>query len=81
MSNSFYRLLLIDPDPVFRVGLREWLKPLADLNIVAEADTAQQALQILAGTETLATPKQPIPSKLALNIDLAILGFNIARLP
>jgi DNA-binding NarL/FixJ family response regulator len=79
MSNSFYRLLLIDPDPVFRVGLREWLKPLADLNIVAEADTAQQALQILAGTETLATPKQPIPSKLALNIDLAILGFNIAQ--
>jgi DNA-binding NarL/FixJ family response regulator len=79
MSNPFYRLLLIDPDPVFRLGLREWLKPLADLNIVAEADTAQQALQILAGTETLETPKQPIPSKLALNIDLAILGFNIAQ--
>jgi DNA-binding NarL/FixJ family response regulator len=79
MSNPFYRLLLIDPDPVFRLGLRAWLKPLADLDIVAEADTTQQALQILAGAGTLETPKQSIPSKLALNIDLVILGFNIAQ--
>jgi DNA-binding NarL/FixJ family response regulator len=79
MSNPFYRLLLIDPDPVFRLGLRAWLNPLADLDIVAEAETAEQALQILAGTGSLASPKKSIPSELALKVDLAILGFNSAQ--
>jgi DNA-binding NarL/FixJ family response regulator len=79
MSNPLYRLLLIDPDPVFRLGLRAWLKPLADLEIVDETGTAEQSLQILAGAGTLETPKKQIPSKLELNIDLVILGFNIAQ--
>jgi DNA-binding NarL/FixJ family response regulator len=79
MSNPIYRLLLIDPDPVFRLGLRAWLDPLPDLGIAAETDTAEQALQILAGTAALESPKKLIPRKPALKIDLAVLGFNIGQ--
>jgi DNA-binding NarL/FixJ family response regulator len=81
MSNPIYRLLLIDPDPVFRLGLRAWLNSLPDLDIVAETGTAEQALQILVGTAALESPKKPIPRKPALKIDLAILGFNIGQGP
>jgi DNA-binding NarL/FixJ family response regulator len=80
MSNPIYRLLLIDPDPVFRLGLRAWLDPLPDLDIVAETGTAEQALQILAGT-ALESPKKFIPRKPALKIDLVVLGFNIGQGP
>jgi DNA-binding NarL/FixJ family response regulator len=75
MSNPVYRLLLIDPDPVFRLGLRAWLNPLADLDMVAEADTAAQAVQMLAGTAA-SEPSQP-----ALMIDLVVLGFNLGQGP
>jgi DNA-binding NarL/FixJ family response regulator len=80
MSNPVYRLLLIDPDPVFRLGLRAWLNPLADLEVVAEADTAAQAMQILAGTAPALEPSQPLsPRQPALKIDLVVLGFNIGQ--
>lgn len=80
MSNPVYRLLLIDPDPVFRLGLRACLNPLADLEIVAEADTAAQAVQILAGTTPALEPSQPLsPRQPALKIDLVVLGFNIGQ--
>jgi DNA-binding NarL/FixJ family response regulator len=81
MSNPPYRLLLIDPDPVFRLGLRAWLNPLPDLEIMAEADTAQQALQMLAGTAPLDPPKPLIRRQPALNINLVVLGFNIGSGP
>jgi DNA-binding NarL/FixJ family response regulator len=80
MSNPVYRLLLIDPDPVFRLGLRAWLNPLADLEVVAEADTAAQGMQILAGTAPGLEPSQPLsPRQPALEIDLVVLGFNIGQ--
>jgi DNA-binding NarL/FixJ family response regulator len=79
MSNPVYRLLLIDPDPVFRLGLRALLNPLADLDMVAEADTAEQALQILAETTAL-EPSQPLsPRQPALMIDLVVVGFNMGQ--
>jgi DNA-binding NarL/FixJ family response regulator len=81
MSNPSCRLLLIDPDPVFRLGLRAWLNPLPDLEIVAEADTAQQALQILAGTAPLDPPQPLIRRQPALNIDVVVLGFNVGLGP
>jgi DNA-binding NarL/FixJ family response regulator len=80
MSNPVYRLLLVDPDPVFRLGLRAWLNPLADLEILAEADTAAQAVQILAGTAPALESSQSLsPRQTALKLDLVVLGFNIGQ--
>jgi DNA-binding NarL/FixJ family response regulator len=77
MSNPVYRLLLIDPDPVFRLGLRALLNPLADLDMVAEADTADQALQILAETTAL-EPSQPLSSRQPA-LDLVVVGFTMGQ--
>lgn len=41
------RLMLIDDDPIFRLGLRTALEAFPDLQVVAEADTRTQALEIL----------------------------------
>jgi CheY-like chemotaxis protein len=40
--------LLIDQDPIFRLGLRVALSALPDIQVVAEAETDTRALQILA---------------------------------
>ena len=48
MSDRPLKLLLIDSDPIFRLGLRQTLEEFPDLEIVAEADTYTTALQILA---------------------------------
>jgi DNA-binding NarL/FixJ family response regulator len=41
------RILLIDDDPIFRLGLRTALEALPDLQVVAEADTGTEALEAL----------------------------------
>ena len=41
------RILLIDDDPIFRLGLRTALEAFADIQIVAEADTGAAALELL----------------------------------
>ncbi|WP_414550076.1 DUF3685 domain-containing protein [Anabaena sp. CCY 0017] len=48
MSNRPLKLLLIDQDPIFRLGLRVALSALPDIEVVAEAETETTALQILA---------------------------------
>ncbi len=40
-------ILLIDDDPIFRLGLRTALESFPDLQVVAEADTGAAALEIL----------------------------------
>jgi DNA-binding NarL/FixJ family response regulator len=47
MSKPF-KLLLIDSDPVFRMGLRAWLQQFSDLEAIAEAKTGTDALAMLA---------------------------------
>jgi len=44
-------ILLIDDDPIFRLGLRTALEPFPDLQVVAEADTGAAALDRLRGHE------------------------------
>src|SRR4028119_2293794 len=41
------RILLIDDDPIFRLGLRTALEAFADIQVVAEADTGAAALELL----------------------------------
>ncbi|MEA5599207.1 DUF3685 domain-containing protein [Rivularia sp. UHCC 0363] len=48
MSDRPVKLLLIDSDPIFRLGLRQTLEELSELQVVAEAETYTTALQILA---------------------------------
>ncbi|MDB9375559.1 DUF3685 domain-containing protein [Nodularia sphaerocarpa] len=48
MSNRPLKLLLIDQDPIFRLGLRVALSALPDIEVVSEAETDTTALQILA---------------------------------
>lgn len=48
MTNRPLKLLLIDQDPIFRLGLRAALSSVPHIQVVAEADTETSALQILA---------------------------------
>lgn len=48
MSHRPIKLLLIDSDPIFRLGLRQTLEEFPELQVVAEAETYTSALQILA---------------------------------
>ncbi|MCS6813905.1 MAG: DUF3685 domain-containing protein, partial [Cyanobacteria bacterium] len=52
MDDTPYNLLLIDEDPVFRLGLRTLLAQFADLLVTAEADNSTLALKILASLES-----------------------------
>ncbi len=47
MSDEIYKLLLIDTDHIFRMGLRSWLAQFSDFEVVAEAETVAEALEIL----------------------------------
>ncbi|MCC5636681.1 DUF3685 domain-containing protein [Nostoc sp. CHAB 5844] len=48
MSDRPLKLLLIDQDPIFRLGLRVALEEMPNLQVVAEVETDTAALQILA---------------------------------
>ena len=43
----FTHILLIDDDPIFRLGLRSALEAFPDFQVVAEADTGTEALELL----------------------------------
>ncbi len=51
MNNKPYKLLLIDQDPIFRLGLRTLLTQFSDLLVIAEADNSTVALKILDETD------------------------------
>lgn len=57
------RLMLVDEDPVFRLGLRIWLEQTADYAVVAEAGQAEEALAILVSRTVMGDgpPPDPIP--------------------
>jgi DNA-binding NarL/FixJ family response regulator len=63
MSDELYRLLLIDSDRIFRMGMRSWLAQFSDLEVVAEVDTAETALEYLSDD--------------AIDIDLILLDLNL----
>jgi DNA-binding NarL/FixJ family response regulator len=65
------RILIVDDHPVVRQGLRSLLSNHADLQIIAEAEHAQQAL---------AAVKQDCPDIVLLDIRLpGITGIEVAR--
>ena len=48
MSDRLLKLLLVDQDPIFRLGLRVALEEFPNVQVVSEAQTDTAALQILA---------------------------------
>lgn len=73
MSDKLYRLILVDDDHIFRIGMRSWLEQFPDFEVVAETDTAEETLAVLIGN---AEDK----SLALLDVDLVILDLNLGRL-
>ncbi|PZV07656.1 MAG: hypothetical protein DCF32_06850, partial [Leptolyngbya sp.] len=61
MTTAPLRLMLVDEDPVFRLGLRIWLEQTAGYAVVAEATQADDALAILASRASLENPPDAAP--------------------
>ncbi|MFN5766587.1 MAG: response regulator transcription factor, partial [Pseudanabaena sp.] len=62
MSDELYKLLLIDADRIFRMGMRSWLAQFSDLEVVADAESVDETLGILQEE---------------LDFDLVILDLNL----
>jgi DNA-binding NarL/FixJ family response regulator len=65
-QNRVLRLILIEDDPVFRLGLVACLEPFADLQVVLEADSTTRALQLLR--DLVAAPDTIVPNTIAEEI-------------
>ena len=50
MTRIPLRLLLVDADPLFRLGLRTWLEQTAGYRVVAETGQAQEVLALVRMT-------------------------------
>jgi DNA-binding NarL/FixJ family response regulator len=70
-SDRLFKLMLIEPDPIYRAGLRVVLAKFADLQVVAEAETNTAALQILSEFASNAT------SLSELGVDLVLLELRL----
>ncbi len=69
MSADLRRLLLIDDDRIFRMGMRSWIDQCEGLELFAEAETSEEVLRILRDHAS----NQPI----AEVIDLIMLDLGI----
>ncbi len=65
------KLVLIDPDQIYRTGLKIVLSQFPDLQVVAEAENSAIAGQALSELTSRAS------SDRALRVDLVLLGLNI----
>ncbi|MDX2212083.1 MAG: DUF3685 domain-containing protein [Oculatellaceae cyanobacterium bins.114] len=74
--------MLIDDDPVFRLGLRFWLNQFSDLTVLAESDSGIQALEQLQTPATTsadrAEPGQPVAG-LHEQLNLVILSISLGQ--
>jgi len=75
MSDRPLKLLLIAPDPIFRTGLRVVVEQFPDLQVVAEAETYIDALQLLEGLSAQSTTSSTDIK--ALSVDLVILELSL----
>ncbi|MBD2075581.1 DUF3685 domain-containing protein [Phormidium sp. FACHB-592] len=62
-QNQVLRMMLIEDDPVFRLGLVACLEPFVDLQIALEADATTRALQLLR--DLVAAPGVVAPNAIA----------------
>lgn len=72
MSDRPLKLLLVDPDPIFRTGLRVAIEQFPDLKVAAQAESSTAALQILAEFSEAISTSTP-----ASTIDLVVLDLYL----
>ncbi|NJL86564.1 MAG: response regulator transcription factor [Leptolyngbyaceae cyanobacterium SM1_1_3] len=78
MSDRPLQLMLIDDDPVFRLGLRIWLEHFPEFQVVIEASSAEEALQALTAPD-LTTPEPSTPAASPVSLDLVILDLGLGQ--
>ncbi len=76
MSERTLKLLLIDPDAIFRAGLRVVIEQFPDLQVAESAETSAAALQILAELSANATNSTTCISGLAVDLVVLELGLG-----
>lgn len=72
MSDRPLELLLVDPDFIFRTGLRVAIEQFPDLKVAAQAESSAAALQILAELSEAISTNTP-----ASTIDLVVLELYL----
>ncbi|WP_250122265.1 DUF3685 domain-containing protein [Chroococcidiopsis sp. CCMEE 29] len=72
MRDRTLKLLLIDPDRVYRTGLRVVFEQFSELQVVAEAETIAGGLQLLTASDNASN----VPS---LALDLVLLELSLDR--
>jgi DNA-binding NarL/FixJ family response regulator len=82
MSDRPLQLMLVDEDPVFRLGLKVWLEQQGDFTVVAETESAQQTLEAVrsrfqAYQQAFNEPTLRHAAPPAVPIDLVILDLGI----
>lgn len=94
-EQKLFKLVLVDDDPVFRLGMRRWLNQFADLEVVDEAESGTVALMKLDArlgstqdsTERAAAPATELGTEStaiaqtasAKAIDLVILDLSLGQ--
>ncbi|MBW4580558.1 MAG: DUF3685 domain-containing protein [Tildeniella nuda ZEHNDER 1965/U140] len=94
LHDRVLKVMLIEDDPVFRLGLVACLEPLADLQVVVQADATDKALQLLwelcASRDTIANqpnanqpnanqPNAKGNERAARSLDLIILNLDLGQ--
>jgi DNA-binding NarL/FixJ family response regulator len=77
-ERSALNLLLVDDDPIFRVGVRACFSEYADLQIVAEADSYATALQVLQSRQTSEAAIDLVLLNLAIEASISAQGTGLA---
>ncbi len=76
MSDRPIKLLLIDQDPIFRTGLRVVFEQFPELQVVAEAESGNAALQFLAQSAATASL-----TDITVAVDLVLLELGLDHQP
>ena len=76
MSDRLLQLLLIDPDPIFRLGLKVTLETIPNLQVIADVPSDTSALKVIA--EILAVNSQQI-HLIILALNNEHLGWQFCR--
>ncbi|MBD2481375.1 MULTISPECIES: DUF3685 domain-containing protein [Planktothrix] len=72
MTPSSLQLLILDDDPIFRIGLRTALEPFSDLEVITDVESRDAALQVLVSQSQItinSTNQKPV--------DLIILELGL----
>ncbi len=86
MTDARLKLVVVERDPIFRLGLRTWLTQFEDLDIRAEADSLELALATIAHemTQPIVTTDAALSADaaaIAQPLDLVIADFDLGGSP